>query len=280
MIVRIISVAVLGALIVACSGGSNNKTGASDLDLLDQNNGTPLSTAQKNSFTDVVTSLERLDLAGRGADSGRTVDDAQAENMRLRLRNTNCDIEIANPGTPPKDRDYSYEYKFNVTGATCPISQVAVSQISQQSTNRIYGSVNVRYSVNDATYSGYNDVSALEFDDYLEGKFSFPRGGTAIVGTGKGNGFVTSQLFGRIDIKSASAIDVMLESAGIRGGLEQITTLTFPTFTVYLRSKQFYSGRDIIARYYLNGVEIKDVDFKRYTKYLSLTDAERYGFIQ
>src|SRR6185436_19685141 len=98
MIVRLIYAAVLGALIAACSGGSNGKIGDDNIALLDQNNGTPLTTAQKITFTDLVSSLERVDLAGRGADSGRTVDDTQAENMRLKLRSAVCDIEIVNPG--------------------------------------------------------------------------------------------------------------------------------------------------------------------------------------
>jgi hypothetical protein len=199
--------------------------------------------------------------------------------MRLSLRNNLCAVDIVNPGKPPAGRDFNYNYKFDVTGTNCPVSQVADAQILLQTANRIYGGVHVRYSVNDATYSGYNDVTALEFDDSLEGLFSFPRGGTSIVGKGKGSGFITSQTLGRIDIKTVSAVDIMSEQAGFRGGIEQLTTLDFQTFGVILRSKRFYSGKNVVSHFYLNGIEISVENFKRYTKYLSLTDAERYGFI-
>ncbi len=263
------------ALSVGCSNGSNGTGGNGNITLVDQDNGATLTTAQKISFTDTITSLEMIDKGGRAAESGRNVGIPKADQMKQALRDANCAVEIVNPGQPPSDRSYDYTYKFNVSGQGCPVSQSAESRVLRTNGQQLLATHKVRYVASDATYAAINDITEISYDDQVDARFEYQTGGVRVEGKGAGKGYLKSTSLGQISFSTQTGISIVGNSNGTTGGAEMITRLEFPGFPVVIRLKQYYEGAEQKLKFYLNGTEISKDEYNRFTNYISLTDADR-----
>lgn len=261
-------------LLIACSSGGG---GGSEpvTRLLNPDDGKPLSNIQKSSFSNIITSLEAVDRAGRAAETGNNVGDVNIDEMKKRLRDNGCVVDIVNPGKPPTNQDFESTYRFNVSGATCPISQTATSTLFNKHMQKTTATHRVRYSVNDAAYSSLNDVVGINYDETMEAVFTFNTGGVSVTGGGKSSGVVKSQSVGDIKVEGESAVQISATNNNATGGIENYLRLNFSGYVVVLRMKQVFVNNELKPTYFLNGSEITREKYLFYTRYLTLTDAER-----
>lgn len=230
----------------------------------------PLSEQQKSSFVETMSSLKQSQQAIKDAKPA-TMDfqPSSTSEMSGELKAKNCVINFQSVDESNRNPGLKSD-SISVTGATCPVAldYRSSERLEYSSSSSISSSdLTADYSVKDANYQKWNDISAF----HLQGASrttAVPNGSSwKSSGTGEFSGFIQSVKVGNIPFKMIFKGEFNFESGRDvkgSGNGSVVTTFNFPTFLVELKQTLELTTSGMVAKNYMNNSPISEAEYSSY----------------